>query len=147
MIEGISSCTSLKSLWLGKNKIEELTGLEGLTCLEQLDVQNNRLTSLGGGCLREMHRLRELYLACNAIKSLGLHGQDLPSQEVSQLTTLDLSSNGLSSIDGIESQQVSSQWVGINEPSQLISAYSHSPIHHSRTHSCHFVHIMLHHPA
>jgi len=90
---------------LGKNKIEELTGLNGLTCLEQLDVQNNRLTSLGG-CLREMYHLRELYLACNAIKSLGFQGQDLPNQEGTQLTTLDLSSNGLSSIDGIESQQV-----------------------------------------
>jgi len=119
VIEGISSCTSLKSLWLGKNKIEELAGLEGLTCLEQLDVQNNRLTSLGR-CLRDMHRLRELYLACNAIKSLGPQGQDLPSHEATQLTTLDLSSNGLGSIEGIESQQrLQELWISSSELSSF----------------------------
>ena len=47
VIEGIDRCVHLTSLWLGKNKIEELRGIDHLVSLKQLDVQSNRLTSLG----------------------------------------------------------------------------------------------------
>lgn len=110
VIEGVSHCTQLRSLWLGKNKIEQLAGLEGLNLLEQLDVQNNRLTSLGD-CLRGLKRLRELYLACNAISSLGDDGCGLPALSAEELAEgegglqiVDLSSNQLASLQGIDSQ-------------------------------------------
>jgi protein phosphatase 1 regulatory subunit 7 len=85
----------LKSLWLGKNKIEQVSGLSQLHNLEQLDIQNNRLTALGEG-LRELTKLRELYLACNRISNI--HG--LPVGGV--LSTVDLSNNGVNSVEGIE---------------------------------------------
>jgi Leucine-rich repeat (LRR) protein len=65
----------MKSLWLGKNKIEAITGLENLTALKQLDIQHNRLTTLGEG-VRHLQQLEELYLAWNAIDSL----QGLPDR-------------------------------------------------------------------
>lgn len=86
---------SLESLWLGKNKIECVSGLEALGSLRQLDIQHNRLVSLGDG-LRELHLLSELYLAWNAIESL----QGLPYPSV--LSTLDLTKNQLSSLGGVE---------------------------------------------
>jgi hypothetical protein len=67
----------MKSLWLGKNKIEAITGLENLTALKQLDIQHNRLTTLGEG-VRHLQQLEELYLAWNAIDSL----QGLPDRLV-----------------------------------------------------------------
>lgn len=89
---------NLRSLWLGKNKIEKVTGLENLSNLEQLDIQNNRLTSLDGGLLK-LHNLRELYLACNRIQTIT---NELPIP--SHLMVIDLSTNGLRSIEGIELQ-------------------------------------------
>jgi Leucine-rich repeat (LRR) protein len=75
VIEGLETCTAMKSLWLGKNKIEAITGLENLTALKQLDIQHNRLTTLGEG-VRHLQQLEELYLAWNAIDSL----QGLPDR-------------------------------------------------------------------
>jgi Leucine-rich repeat (LRR) protein len=65
--------------------------------LEQLDIQNNRLTSLDNGCLLSLHSLKELYLACNRIESI---------EEVfpipSQLMIIDLSTNGLTTLTTAE---------------------------------------------
>jgi Leucine-rich repeat (LRR) protein len=77
VIEGLETCTAMKSLWLGKNKIEAIAGLENLTALKQLDIQHNRLTTLGEG-VRHLQQLEELYLAWNAIDSL----QGLPDRLV-----------------------------------------------------------------
>lgn len=79
--------------WLGENKIEEIAGLETLTALTQLDIQNNRL----GEALRPLHALSELYLACNAIHSVE---NDLPVHGA--LSTIDLSHNGVDSIAGLD---------------------------------------------
>lgn len=46
-MDGIESLVSLESMWLGKNKIESIEHVGHLSKLRQLDVQNNRLTSLG----------------------------------------------------------------------------------------------------
>jgi protein phosphatase 1 regulatory subunit 7 len=81
VIEGLENCTALNSLWLGKNKIETVDGLETLVNLKQLDIQNNRLTSLGTG-LQHLHQLQELYLACNGLPNV----EGLPT--VSQLQTI-----------------------------------------------------------
>lgn len=89
--------TALKSLWLGKNKIEKIAGLESLAQLRQLDIQHNRLTSLGDGLLH-LANLEELYLAWNAIDSL--QGLPVPSS----LNTVDLSKNNIVSLEGVEHQ-------------------------------------------
>ena len=89
----MESNTSLQSLWLGKNKIEHITGLSTLTKLRQLDIQHNRLTTLGDG-LNGLSGLTELYLAWNAIESL----QGLPHP--SQLNTVDLTKNQLATLQG-----------------------------------------------
>lgn len=44
-IEGLDTLTNLKQLWLGKNKITEIEGVERLTQLEKLDVQVRQDTS------------------------------------------------------------------------------------------------------
>lgn len=141
MIEGLETNTALQSLWLGKNKIEQIRGLETLTELRQLDIQNNRLTSLLGASvdeveigegevvggevvegeetgegegqsaqsssgssssgsgvgLRHLHKLEELYLACNKIKSIPMDVLPCPSV----LSTIDLSNNGVEDVSGI----------------------------------------------
>ena len=52
----------------GKNKIESIENIQGLSQLKQLDIQSNRLTSLAG--LHSLPALEELYLAWNKIASL-----------------------------------------------------------------------------
>lgn len=95
VIQGLETNTALRSLWLGKNKIEAITGLENNTQLRQLDIQHNRLTTLGTGLLH-LSQLEELYLAWNAVDTL--HG--LPNSPV--LNTVDLSKNRIATLDGVE---------------------------------------------
>ena len=40
-ISGLEGVSNLESLWLGKNKIEEITGIGHLQKLKKLDVQVN----------------------------------------------------------------------------------------------------------
>jgi protein phosphatase 1 regulatory subunit 7 len=100
--------TLLEELWLGKNKIERISGLSGLASLRRLDVQSNRLTTIDGlldssvaSTLEE-----ELYLLHNAITDEGAisgllssSNDDTTSSSSSSpftmLTTLDLSRNRL----------------------------------------------------
>lgn len=72
-----------------------VTGIGQFKLLRQLDIQNNRLTSMGSEML-EMNYLEELYLACNGIETV----EGLPRS--SRLNTLDLSNNPLRSIEGIQ---------------------------------------------
>lgn len=95
VIEGLENCVNLESLWLGKNKIESITGVSTLVKLRQLDVQNNRLTSLGEELIH-LVSLQELYLACNAIENLD----GLPIH--SPLSTFDLSTNKVRKLDGMQ---------------------------------------------
>jgi Leucine-rich repeat (LRR) protein len=82
-------------LWLGKNKIEVIGGLESLSKLEQLDIQNNRLTAIGDG-LNELLNLQELYLACNHITDISTFPH-LPNIRV-----IDLSTNAVETVEGFE---------------------------------------------
>lgn len=78
------------------------------SALTQLDVQNNRLTSLGSGLLN-LSSLSELYLACNALESL----EGLPTN--SSLSTLDVSTNRIKELGSIERhQQLSELWMSRN---------------------------------
>ena len=100
-MDGLQHLTSLRSLWLGKNKIEHVSCVSQMSQLAQLDVQNNRLTSLEG--MQDLPRLEELYLAHNRIETL----EHLPRPTAgATLKTVDLSSNGVRSLAGAEHQSV-----------------------------------------
>ena len=99
--------TLLEELWLGKNKIERMSGLSGLVSLRKLDVQSNRLTTIDGLLDSSVaSTLEELYLSHNAITDEGAisgllssSNDDTTSSSSSSpftmLTTLDLSRNRL----------------------------------------------------
>lgn len=55
-------------LWLGRNRIDRIAGLDGLAALRQLSLQSNRLTSMAG--LAACTALEELYLSHNGITRL-----------------------------------------------------------------------------
>ena len=88
--------TGLEQLWLGKNKITELKGLDTLTNLKILSIQSNRLTSLAG--LSKLKNLEELYVSHNAIKEID--ESDL--KENTNLTVVDISSNPIQHLTGLE---------------------------------------------
>jgi len=68
-IDDLSGVPGLTSLWLGRNKITKLTGLDVVPGLAQLGLQSNRLTSLVPG-LAPVVGLRELYVSHNGLTSL-----------------------------------------------------------------------------
>ena len=82
---------NLKELWLGKNKIEKIEGIDKLKNLVRLDVQSNRLTSVES--LPSLPNVEELYLSHNAIKSMD------GVQRLPKLQTCDMSSNRISSFE------------------------------------------------
>lgn len=111
-MEELSTLENLKSLWLGKNKIETISDIDNLHNLKQLDVQCNRLTSCFG-LSDQLTSLEELYLASNKIDSIsGL----FPLQCATKLHTIDLSHNVISSLVGIEvlSAGLESIWMSTN---------------------------------
>ena len=81
-----------------------ILGIENLLSLRQLDIQNNRLRSIGTRLL-SLSNMAELYLACNAIESVC----GLPQS--AGLNTVDLSNNPIFSLEGI--QQVNTYVTGI----------------------------------
>ena len=85
---------NLKELWLGKNKIEKIEGIEMLKNLVRLDVQSNRLTSVES--LPVLQNVEELYLSHNAIISMN------GVQRLPKLKTLDMSNNRISKFDEID---------------------------------------------
>ena len=89
---------SLEELWLGKNKIERISGLGALSKLRRLDVQSNRLTKIEG-LESQAGTLEELYLSHNAIDDAGASecagGLSL---NFAVLNTIDMSRNRLTSV-------------------------------------------------
>ncbi|ORY81555.1 hypothetical protein BCR37DRAFT_348158 [Protomyces lactucae-debilis] len=95
-IEGLQRLKMLEELWLGKNKITSLAGgsLAGLPKLRLLSIQSNRLTSLEG--IEEVaETLEELYVAQNGLTSLA------PLSSLKKLQVLDISSNKLEHLTDI----------------------------------------------
>lgn len=90
----LSGLISLEELWLGKNKIEHIQGLEKLTKLRRLDIQSNRLTTVENLGAQTDH-LEELYLAHNAITTEGAMIASGLAQIFASLSVLDLSRNRL----------------------------------------------------
>lgn len=123
--EELSGLVNLEELWIGKNKIEEIRGLEKvrrmnqrawekmlmwsfahrctalfssrkLTKLRRLDVQSNRLTKITN-LTTQVDTLEELYLAHNGINDEGAAQTSGLALPFTNLTTLDLSRNCLTS--------------------------------------------------
>jgi Leucine-rich repeat (LRR) protein len=83
-----------------------LSGISSHSLLRQLDIQNNRLTTIGSALL-PLSNLSELYLACNAIETVA----GLPNSL--QLNTVDFSNNPINSLEGI--QQVNFQFFSLQK--------------------------------
>lgn len=90
----LSGLVNLEELWIGKNKIEKMSGLEKLTKLRRLDIQSNRLTVIEG-LTAQVDTLEELYLAHNGITNEGASDPTGLALSFSKLNVLDLSRNRL----------------------------------------------------
>lgn len=103
-LDNLAQLTNLEELWVGKNKITSMAGLESLHKLRVLSIQSNRLTKLEG--LETLSALEELYLSHNGITCLaGLEKNVL-------LNTLDFGANQVESLEGVAHLAKMSQfWV------------------------------------
>lgn len=97
----LSGLVHLEELWLGKNKIERMQGLEKLTKLRRLDVQSNRLEAIEG-LTSQNATLEELYLAHNGITNEGASAATGLALALPNLSVLDLSRNRLTSTAAFE---------------------------------------------
>lgn len=97
-VDELSGLVNLEELWLGKNKIEKIQGLEHLKKLRRLDIQSNRLTMVDN-LTAQIDTLEELYLAHNAIENEGASQPTGLAQAFTQLSVLDLNRNRLTSAD------------------------------------------------
>ncbi len=75
--------------------------------MRQLDIQSNRLTSIGDG-LNNLQSLEELYLGHNKIPNID----ELSLPNPNSLSTIDLSGNPITSVAGIQRNlQLSECWM------------------------------------
>ena len=92
--EEMSGLENLEELWLGKNKIEHISGISKLTKLRKLDLQSNRLTRIEN-LHGQVDTLEELYLSHNAIDVLGASCETGLALPFTQLGTIDMTRNRL----------------------------------------------------
>lgn len=92
--EEMSGLENLEELWLGKNKIEHISGISKLTKLRKLDLQSNRLTRIEN-LHGQVDTLEELYLSHNAIDVLGASCETGLALPFTQLSTIDMTRNRL----------------------------------------------------
>lgn len=90
----MSGLENLEELWLGKNKIEHISGLRKLTKLRKLDLQSNRLTRIEN-LEGQIDSLEELYLSHNAIDVIGATCETGLALPFAQLSTIDMTRNRL----------------------------------------------------
>ncbi|KAG8690731.1 hypothetical protein FRC11_009476 [Ceratobasidium sp. 423] len=92
-IEGLEGLENLEELWLGKNKIAKLQGLETLKALRVLSIQSNRITKLEG--LEGLTNLEEFYISHNGLNKIeGL-------EKNAKLRTFDVSGNMITAVEGL----------------------------------------------
>ncbi|WFC98944.1 protein phosphatase regulatory subunit Sds22 [Malassezia yamatoensis] len=103
-LEHLDKLLNLEELWVGKNKITSLDGIQHLKNLKILSIQSNRLTKLDN--LDELTKLEELYVSHNGITSLSGLDHNL------QLNTLDFGANQVESLQGVEHLSKMSQFWG-----------------------------------
>ncbi len=90
----MSGLENLEELWLGKNKIEHISGICKLTKLRKLDLQSNRLTRVEN-LTGQVDTLEELYLSHNAIDVEGASCETGLALPFAQLSTIDMTRNRL----------------------------------------------------
>jgi protein phosphatase 1 regulatory subunit 7 len=84
----------MEELWLGKNKLTEIKGLDTLTNLKILSIQSNRLTSISG--LSNLANLEQLHISHNLLTDLsGLENN-------TKLEVIDISSNPIEHLSGLK---------------------------------------------
>jgi protein phosphatase 1 regulatory subunit 7 len=109
--QNLEALTNLTELWLGKNKITEIQGLDTLSSLVRISIQSNRLTSIGTG-LSKLHKLEELYLSHQAITEIsGL-------ESLVKLNTIDMIHNRLTTLEGLPVEalpELEELWVSENQ--------------------------------
>jgi internalin A len=92
--KGLEMLTKLKTLSLENNKLTDVKGLEKLTKLEGLVLSYNKLTDVKG--LEKLTQLTKLYLGKNQLTDVkGL-------EKLIRLTQLSLENNRLTDVKGIE---------------------------------------------
>jgi internalin A len=92
--KGMEKLTQLEKLYLGANKLTDVTGLEKLDQLEGLHLNNNQLTDVKG--LEKLTQLKHLFLQNNKLTD----GKGL--EKLDQLTWLRLDNNQLIDVKGLE---------------------------------------------
>ncbi|CAE6473507.1 unnamed protein product [Rhizoctonia solani] len=92
-IEGLEGLENLEELWLGKNKIAKLQGLETLKALRVLSIQSNRITKLEG--LEALTNLEEFYISHNGLNKIEGLEKNL------KLRTFDVSGNTITAVEGL----------------------------------------------
>jgi len=92
--DNLSELTWLEELYLSRNEIKEISGLELLKNLKVLYLHRNQISEIQG--LEKLIGLDELYLHSNQISKIkGL-------ERLTALTVLDLSLNQTSTIEGLD---------------------------------------------
>ena len=113
--EELSGLENLEELWLGKNKIEHISGLSKLTKLRRLDVQSNRLTKVEN-LEAQVDTLEELYLAHNGIDVEGASCDSGLALPFTQLNTVDLTRNRLTDTSPFSHlKSLSDLWISGND--------------------------------
>ncbi|KAM6961269.1 leucine-rich repeat-containing protein 9 [Aplochiton taeniatus] len=67
----LSRLTNLKALFLQSNEISQVEGLEGLSCLRELVLDQNRIKALGESSFLGQAMLLELHMAENRVRDLN----------------------------------------------------------------------------
>jgi protein phosphatase 1 regulatory subunit 7 len=103
---------NLEELYLGKNKITQITGLTSPSLamsLTILDLKSNRIRNFGDG-LKALTNLEELYISHNALESLSGLENNL------KLRTLDISNNKIDSLAGLGPHaELEELWASYNQ--------------------------------
>ena len=94
-VKGLEKLTQLKSLWLNNNQLTSVKGVEKLTKLTWLDLGGNKLTDVKG--LENLTQLKRLFLQYNQLTEVpkGL-------EKLTQLKELYLIGNQLTDVKGLE---------------------------------------------
>lgn len=93
-LEGIEALTNLQTLWIENNNITDLTPLSGLTSLTKLSFERNSVTNLEA--LRNLTNLKDLFMSQNRIVDLE------PIGGLINLESLQLDGNEIVSLEPIQ---------------------------------------------
>jgi Leucine-rich repeat (LRR) protein len=94
-IVGLQYCVNLEQLWLGDNRINDISPISSLSNLDNLGLSNNEISNLSP--LSSLTNLKNLFLASNQLSNLS------PISGLTNLTMLNLWANQISNISPLSS--------------------------------------------